>query len=495
MQKSYFKEYLYTLLSPNKIVMCFFIVYLLFPTQNSSGDSWGYATDIKFQINLFRPHHLLYNSFGLIIYKILKIIFGNIDVLAMMKMLNAFFAALLLIITNKILKLLNKNTEQRFAWLFFIGSSFGVFRYATDNETYIIPIFFSLLASFFYINFHNHNRKIHLFYSGAFASIACLFHQIMFFWWLGILIGLLASTNRKYFFYYILPSLIVPIVYWVIFTSVHNDHSIIHLLGYIFHDYLSGSAKTNIGWQSFLLTPINIFRTFIQIHGNILLIIKNTSVLLIFLLLILIPITYLFKANWKITINHNFNNNIFLTHLTIFILHLCFAFFSSGNAEFMVMMPFLIAIITLEIIKFPSTNIRLIASIMFLWNFGLSILPSSLYNFYDTSKLIETIKLNPNSIFILQDNLTTASEYEYIYGEEINMRIISFESYHVNKTEFDSIYTNIYTDIFDRPTPLNRAKLTIQSANISEFHKDKVLITLNGLLGEYGIYSIAKSSN
>lgn len=52
----------------------FLLVYLLFPTNNSTVDGWGYAEEIKYGYNLFRSHHLLYNALGFVLLKALGLV-------------------------------------------------------------------------------------------------------------------------------------------------------------------------------------------------------------------------------------------------------------------------------------------------------------------------------------------------------------------------------------------------------------------------------------
>lgn len=70
----------------------FLLIYLLFPTNNSTVDGWGYAEEIKYGYNLFRSHHLLYNALGFVLLKALGLVGINADVLAFMKVLNAVAA-------------------------------------------------------------------------------------------------------------------------------------------------------------------------------------------------------------------------------------------------------------------------------------------------------------------------------------------------------------------------------------------------------------------
>ena len=52
------------------IISGIILFYLLFPTNNSTLDAYGYAASIKYGFDLFKPHHLFYNVFLYVINKI-----------------------------------------------------------------------------------------------------------------------------------------------------------------------------------------------------------------------------------------------------------------------------------------------------------------------------------------------------------------------------------------------------------------------------------------
>ena len=128
--------------------------------------------------------------------------------------MNAFFALLTLICNSARFCITFKLTEKQVVIITCLsGLSFSVVRYATENETYIVPLFFALLASYNYLKFITTGRNRYALYAGIWAAISVLFHQTYIFWWLGLLIGFMIEKRKKpCHFIYILISLIAPAV-------------------------------------------------------------------------------------------------------------------------------------------------------------------------------------------------------------------------------------------------------------------------------------------
>ena len=254
---------------PFGISLFFLVVYIFLPTSNSSIDSWAYALYIKQAKDLFLPHHLLNGAMGLLWVKFVGI-FIKADVLRSMLIINALFATAILYILGITLKELGVEVKKVAIWVAFVGSSWAIMRYATENEVYIFPIFFSLLGSYFFIK-AKHNQKFwFVFLSGLFAAFACLFHQIMFFWWLALLIGIAYRRCFRSFMGFAIPALIVPIAYLLVLVLYYNQPCTLNVfIHFVFNDYYSGAAGISTGLSSFLLLIIGIARSFLQIHGYI----------------------------------------------------------------------------------------------------------------------------------------------------------------------------------------------------------------------------------
>jgi len=396
-------------------------IYLLFPTHNSTLDAYNYAVEIKWNRDLFSPHHLLYNPFGYILYHFLHLIGWHIATLPLMKIVNAVFAGLSLITLSKILNLLTTNVSKITSLLFLTGSSFAVMRFATENETYIIPIFFSLIANFYLTKYLcNQQKNYYIVLSGFFGATACLFHQIHFFWWLGILVSYLLFVKKnkiEVLVYYISSAIIVPLAYLaVIKFYMHQNIKIENFIHFLFHDYYTGAVHTNVTSLNFILTIISLIRTFFQVHGSTFFILKKGGFYILPAIISLIGLAfsiYYFsrvKRSSLFTINYPF---VFFSQLIIVTLQFCFAFYSVGNSEFMVMIPFLISIILVCFINLKTKAILAISIALFIWNFSYGIFPNYSYDYNGNKKLINYIKKYPGYYFILQNKENIECELFY----------------------------------------------------------------------------------
>lgn len=465
----------------------FGLLYLFVFNNNSTNDAWAYAASVKFGKDLFNPHHLLYNPFFYILTNFIKQFYNSLDVLRFMKFTNGLFTVLALLTLFKTLKLSNLKLKQTNMWIFFVGSSFAVLRYGTENETYIIPIYFSLLSSFFYYKYSQVKSKVsYVLLSGVFASIACLFHQIQIFWLLGIFLGFILTKNFKHIVLFISTTLIIPITYIAIFISISNNQfNLINLFRFVLRDYYTPSANTTIDGMNFILTPISFFRSFFQVHGIIIDFILSTPI--ISSSVILIVIYFLRKSFFykKISLKDiNKINNVNKIHLGIFMAQLIFAFISDGNAEFMVMLPFLISIVLPFYFEINYKSIRYLSIAMILWNMSFAIIPNHIYDYYNNNELIKIIDNNPDKIFLLKEKNKIINQYFYQNGKSISNRVFG------TTNELRCVKNErIYTDILSKKMPFSRVKM-IEDKDEFKFtlvqHREEII----SFLGNYYIDEI-----
>ena len=233
------------------IIIFIGIVYVMFPSINNTNDSYMYASDVREGIDLFYPHHLLYNAFNYLWTQLFNI---NVT-LKFLCFSNSIFAVGCLLCFRKILLKQLSQLDISY-YILLVSSCWGFMRYATDSETYIIPLFFSLLASCYSL------YKKSFFITSLLAGIACLFHQIHFFWWLGL--GLLAfyeSDRLKNILLYIGGALIVPITYILVYLICNPMPECDSIIQYILHDYY---FVEDVGFfldKALLLTPVSFIRT------------------------------------------------------------------------------------------------------------------------------------------------------------------------------------------------------------------------------------------
>lgn len=476
--------------------LLFFIAffYLFFPTNNSSLDAFNYAASVKYGIDLFEPHHLLYNGFLFIIYRVLGVFINDIDILSLSKIVNSLFAIVNLVILFRILEKLKIDKKEIVTSIIIVAFSYSSLRYGTENETYIIPITFSLLGSYYFLCFLNSKKHIFILLSGLFASLTCLFHQIHIFWWFGLLIGLVLY-EKKFItvFLYGLPALTIPIAYsLVLYYYNHQEISINNLWQFVLHDYHSGSAKSELGLMNLVFVVISGVRTFFEVHPKILILMKYNR---FFIVPFIALLAFMYKILKSIITKKLFSKRknsipVFAkTHLLILILHLSFSFFAVGNVEFLVMMPFLFFFSIFYIFKLHFKVLTWTAVTLFIWNFSFGLYANNKFNYYNDYDLISFMLEHPEDTFIVKDQ-TVLSQYYYQTGYTKNNTI-----YASNIKDLDKVLSKLnkpyfYTDIINKPEILNRAKILENTTlNFSEFKKEKVKDYV-GLYGTSTIYKI-----
>ena len=305
---------------------------LLLPLTHS-GDGWGYAADtLEFEESfgsMLSPHHLLYMPWCSLWLPLIR--FLHIDPIAGFTFLNFALCALTLEILRAWLLKLN-TTQSNAQWLiWFLLGSYGILRFAIDNETYVVPLFLAILGSYLIENKQQRTA------SAGWVSLAfaVLFHQSYIFWFLAY--ALMAMKKGKWAAPILSGALII--FAYLLAASASNE-SIIH---FIIHDVNQGLVDTEIGPLNFLFTAVNLIRTVFQIHGFSIFIIVAWPFMSIIglgglLLLVISSLTFVWRYILKRK-THTTPIRIFKGTLSwVFFLHLGFAFYSVGNAEFMVML-------------------------------------------------------------------------------------------------------------------------------------------------------------
>lgn len=469
------------------------LVYLFFPSNNLSIDSLAYGANVKYSTDLFHAHHLLYNYFNWLLYKGVSFLCGSVDALRLMQCCNGLFAlASIYLLYRIILKQTNDKNKAGILALF-TGSCFGLMRFAVEAETYIIPVFFSLAASMCFLHFLKVNKKRYIVASSVLISIACLFHQIHLFWGIALFIGFFISKNWKAALLFLLPTLIVPITYACVLSFYMKEEvSLTGLVYYLGEYYHSDSADTSIGLINFIMTPISFFRTFFQVHGNIPHILKLIPFIYAFIPVVLIFIFLSCKTLWKtvkIQRSSILRSPFEFSHLLAFILQLGFAFYSHGNAEFMIMLPFLLTIFLFSFINFDLRAIQYMMCAMLIWNFFFAIYPDHRFDYQNNKALVALIEKHPNQVFVLKERHTLINLYYYETGQLESDRILDI----LTPSGIAKLQENqvVYTDVLSKKMPFSRAQV-VSSEDYSNLvfiqHIEWIPSTLGGFYVDEAIY-------
>src|SRR5690606_7110177 len=126
--------------------------------------------------------------------------------------------------------------------------------------------------------------------SSFFAAVACLFHQIHFFWWLGLMFGFfVVHKSFKTLFFYILPAWIVPLGYISVVVFYKKlPLNLENLLHFVLRDFYKGSVIAEFGLKTIFFSLVSLVRTFLQVHPTIWAVLQKNFLFFIPLILSLI---------------------------------------------------------------------------------------------------------------------------------------------------------------------------------------------------------------
>ncbi len=466
------------------IILFLGLLYILFPSINNSLDSLAYAQEMREGSYLFRPHHLLYNALGYVFSTFLNIK----ETLAFMCLMNSVFAIACLFLMRSMLSTFMDDRHCA-VLLLFVGSCFGFIRFATDNEAYIVPLFFSLWAS------RTMLKNKNVFLTSFLAATACLFHQIHVFWWLGLLFLVLLPSQKsqlKKAFQYFSGALIVPVAYLLVFYLTKHDSP--NIIQFVFHDYFQ-TDDVAVAFKpiTLLLTPISFIRSFLQVHGYFLpLIHKYPAITIAILIALFCFARSLFKIKGAVSIRRTdiYSKRFASTHLLIFILQFIFAALSDGNAEFMVMLPFaftLFFFIKYELRLCVSTHI---AIGVLIWNLFLGLIPSHFMELNADFPMSRFIAAHPTNAYFLNDRHRIDNILSYYYPKQHFI----IESSSKGISALDSLMSQnhaVFTDIVNNSVSFSRSSVVFKQDNQNLFHKYS-LAKKDSIIYDLGILYIDK---
>lgn len=397
MTQSNFKSFL-----PVLTCLIFTGIYLLFPNENPGIDAWGYASEIKYSMKHTYIHHLLFIPF---IASLRGLLFSGIEAIWLTTAINSLCGGICLILFYKLLKALGHDFNICLAGILIAGFSFGFWRYCIEGETYILPLLFAIPALHFALK---HPEKI------VFVSILCamaaLFHQLYLVWWvlIGLWLILKSDVNvvKKAVLFFI-PFLGYCFIYWLFYLkSESNTGFLLFLIG----EYATGNATASLNLTSFLLAFINLFRTFIQINGNIPNIFRNDFVLGTMGIIGLGFLIYAIILGIKSIKNPKVSSIIYL----LFICQFLFALISNGNAEFMTMLVFLTVIILVSVVD--AKPLLIAATGVCLWNLASGVLPLYMNHGEPEKSVCSFIQNHSTDLFVSENQVLYENILTYQTG-------------------------------------------------------------------------------
>ena len=190
-------------------------------------------------------------------------------------------------------------------------------------------------------------------------------------------------------------------------------------------------------------------------------------------------------------------------HLLAILLQLFFALLSSGNAEFMVMIPLLLSVVLSQIMKNEIKFIGLITFAMFVWNLSFGLIPLKIYNLDNNraiaAQVIKHQKESNQPLYVLFNRPRVENEVEYSLGfcPQNLITGIQYEAIDIIKERIDSALLKgvlVYTDCVNRPKTLSRETLTITNTFEEQFseYTFKKADSINTLTGKYYLYVMSR---
>jgi len=454
----------------NKTPVIFIWVYVLIrlfllPIEHS-GDGWGYACEIL-KGDLFAPHHILYKPMLWGLWKSFSFIGINSNPIQFFSAINLIFGGLCLSAFYSILQLLGNSKVLNLWLLILVSFTFGFIRYSGENETYIIPLFFSLWGTYF--RFNECYWK-----SMLLMSLAVLFHQIHIFWLLALLVP---QKKNQIHVKYLLTSTLILVGFYITYAILHNK--VWYLLP--FSDVQSGYVDVTPGIMNFIMTPISFVRTFMQIHGNIVLILFDFPIgILSWIslgLILFLVYANMQEISWTCQRIPNQLKGIWADLSNpigiAFLLHFLFAFYSVGNAEFMVMLPFLFILWQYNRIAYiPLKLTHSLAVVLGLWNLAFWIIPGKFIEFEKFPSKLQQIcryienhpQQNSINVYVGSNHVVFSNfwEYQTINGhnhKQVNhpLEFLSLEKFELENNKKGKLY---FTDEFSHSNGFNRKSIT-----------------------------------
>lgn len=431
-------------------------VFFLLPNSNLTIDSWYYAACVKHQNDIFgNSHHLFYNYFGLQTWHLINFI-HPVSAANALLLMNAFAASISLLLFIQIIKIAGYSLSNAIILAVLAASSFGFLRFATDAETYVLPIMWTLASAYAYLK---SNTLVNTFLAGVFAVLAICTHQLQIWWALALIIHTWKFSGRGIRHGFLLTSilLITPLIYYQFY--VVGRYCNVSFIGFLLGQYSSGGAGIDISIKALVLTLINFLRTFLQVHGQIGFLFNQYFVSSCLVVITLAGLVYLaFTRRQEILKieKKNSNHRTAILFLLTAIFNILFAFLSSGNAEFMAMLPFLLIAFMAFRYQLTLDNTLIIpALIMLVWNLCSGIIPSACLNISRTDTQVKFYKQHSEALFVFENKAQVENQFCYLYGFEDQNRFIKLSDI----TQYLDSAKSIYTDLGNINTKYSRAAL------------------------------------
>ncbi|MEL6134784.1 MAG: hypothetical protein AAFR59_15590, partial [Bacteroidota bacterium] len=248
-----------------------------------------------------------------------------------------------------------------------------------------------------------------------------------------------------------------------------------------------------------ILTPINFFRTFVQVHGIIFkLLLEKWLYWLPVLAAIILGLSRIRSFSHIQKHSSPIDPIIRNCMLWTFLAHLMLATWAAGNAEFMVMLPFLLVLYIATKWQLPSQLLYSLGLALLIWNLSFGVYPLWRYDYYQDAHMVDFVLSHPDDHYILTERNIINNRLYYRTGKDWNERFTS--AYKTEPTLLDSLLQagiTVYSNAIDQPRLFSRAMLTGEvgsSEHAFEAYHLTEVDSIRAFVGKYHIWQLKKST-
>lgn len=367
--------------------------------------------------------------------------------------------------------------------------SFVFLRFSNENETYLLPLFFSMLAT--YLVFSQNLRLV--FWGILFSVVAVLFHQIHIFWHISLMLYVVRVYKVKGVVLGILSVFIIFITYFIVAQSLH-----LKLWNFVLSDAKSGLVQLLPDFNNVKFFGVNFIRSFYQIHGEVFMLIMKYKMVLVCAIsaavLLVLSIIYLIKKGVFQKSNHAFKKER-LTLILVFVMQAGFAFYSVGNAEFMTMLPLLLVIILGMNFTIKANKALLFLGVsMMVWNMSMYVIPHHALDFKNLSNQTEFVRRlnNSETVFVSKNAIELENYFCYtkIKFDKVTLLKIPAEMgeelfSQKMKLAFKE-HKKVITDCLHNPNKYSRASIQFGEKNELYFKNNNYSAVLSDSIELFG---------
>ncbi len=340
-----------------------------------------------------------------------------------------------------------------------------------------------------------------LFLAGLCAAMAILYHQLHLGWWLGLAWGIWRLHGMKGLWRYSLPAIWIPVGYGLAFFSTHSATNSSTFTQFVLSDFYEGSASVGISPFSLVLTGINLIRSFVQVHGTVWQQLSEMPWLWCLPLMLLgWGISLGISRPWQRPPSADYWQERWRRIFTLIaLIHLGLAFLSAGNAEFMVMLPFLVPIVISRWIRLRGWAVGVGAFVLLIWNIIFGVWPQHTKDYYQHGQLVELIRQKPQAGYLLRDKNEIENRLYFETGLSQGFNLYPAHRYWDRVHALDSLgalHPALMTDDLDKPLPTSRASLLQKEREdkIGDTYQVMAIDTLEGWIGTYHLFQLTKSN-